>query len=114
MLPWRFLGKAVVLRVEILPQDLKLEMDQLTRKDAILAARYLAFVVGSAHASQMDHKQRKKWLDVLNHSRSNNLDAPSRIWSSVVELIGRHESAYLEHRRSYALEGCSSPARGQD
>src|ERR1700689_1928938 len=60
MIPGSFLGHKVVLR-ELLPQDLKLEMDQLTRDEAILAARYLAFVVGSAHACQMDDRSRKAW-----------------------------------------------------
>ncbi len=31
------------------------------------------------------------------------LDAPSWLWSSVVDLLGIHERAYLEHCRAYAL-----------
>jgi uncharacterized protein (DUF2252 family) len=103
MLPWRFLHNAVVLR-ELLPQDLKLEMDQLTRNEAILAARYLASVVGSAHASQMDNAARKEWRATLLRNYSKDLDAPSWLWSSVVELVAHHETAYLEHCRKYALE----------
>jgi uncharacterized protein (DUF2252 family) len=102
MLPWRFLGSSVVLR-ELLPQDLKLEMDQLTRDEAIVAARYLASVVGSAHASQMDNKTRKEWRATLRRNRSTDLEAPSWLWSSVVELVAYHETAYLEHCRQYAL-----------
>jgi uncharacterized protein (DUF2252 family) len=102
MLPWKFLGTPVVLR-ELLPQDLKLEMDQLTRDEAILAARYLAFVVGKAHASQMDSKAQKAWHATLRRNRSKGLDAPSWLWSSVVELVVHHETAYLEHCREYAL-----------
>ena len=45
------------------PQDLKLEMDQLTRAEAIDAARFLASVVGAAHAQQMDRDAREKWQD---------------------------------------------------
>ena len=103
MLPWRFLNSTVVLR-ELLPQDLKLEMDQLTRDEAISAARYLASVVGVAHASQLDRKTRQEWQTVLSRNRSKTVDAPSWLWSSVVELVAHHESAYLEHCRSYALE----------
>ena len=103
MLPWRFLNSTVVLR-ELLPQDLKLEMDQLTRDEAISAARYLASVVGVAHGSQLDHKTRQEWQTVLSRNRSKTVDAPSWLWSSVVELVAHHESAYLEHCRSYALE----------
>jgi len=102
MLAWRLLDKSVVLR-ELLPQDLKLEMDQLSRDEAILAARYLAFIVGRAHASQMDNTARKKWRSTLLGNRSKNLDAPSWLWSSVVELVAHHERAYLEHCRKYAL-----------
>ena len=38
---------------ELMPQDLKLEIDQLTRDEAVSVARYLASVVGKAHARQM-------------------------------------------------------------
>jgi uncharacterized protein (DUF2252 family) len=103
MLPWKFLNNSVVLR-ELLPQDLKLEMDQLTRDEAILAARYLASIVGRAHASQMDNKAGKAWRTTLRRNHSKKLDAPSWLWSSVVELVAHHETAYLEHCRIYALE----------
>ena len=45
---------SIVLYTRALPQDLKLEIDQLTRADAMKAARFLAAVVGKAHARQMD------------------------------------------------------------
>jgi uncharacterized protein (DUF2252 family) len=101
MLPFKFLNRSVVMR-ELLPQDLKLEMDQLTRTEAVVAARYLASVVGRAHASQMDSKQRKKWSQELNAHQAKNLEAPSWLWSSVVALVASHETAYLEHCRLYA------------
>lgn len=103
MMAEKFLGRPVVLR-ELLPQDLKLELDQLTRDDAISAAHFLAGVVGRAHARQMDAKDRKKWRDDLNRNRLKSLDAPSWLWRSVVELSSIHESAYLEHCRQYALK----------
>jgi uncharacterized protein (DUF2252 family) len=31
------------------------------------------------------------------------LDAPSWLWSSVVDLVAVHETAYLEHCRRFAL-----------
>ena len=34
--------------------------------------------------------------------RSKTLNAPSWLWSSVVELIAFHEKAYLEHCRRNA------------
>jgi uncharacterized protein (DUF2252 family) len=103
MIAGRFLKHTVVLR-ELLPQDLKLEMDQLTHDEAILAARYLAFVVGNAHASQMDDRSRREWRKTLLHDFSPNLAAPSWLWASVVDLIAQHETAYLEHCRRYALD----------
>jgi uncharacterized protein (DUF2252 family) len=103
MLPGHFSGTSAVLR-ELLPQDLKLEMDQLTREEAIGAARFLASVVGEAHAQQMDRDARKEWRTVLKHDRSKTLDAPSWLWTSVVQLVASHESAYLEHCRQYALD----------
>jgi uncharacterized protein (DUF2252 family) len=107
MQPAQFLGRGVVVR-ELLPQDLKLKMDQLTREDAIAAARYLAAVVGKAHARQMQPASREEWRADLNRQRSKNLDAPSWLWSSVVDLIATHEVAYLEHCRRYALEAGNS------
>ena len=102
MLAAKFLSRPVVLR-ELMPQDLKLEMDQLTREEAVASARYLAGVVGKAHARQMDAATRRRWVAELGRNRSKSLDAPGWLWSSVVELIANHETAYLEHCRRYAM-----------
>jgi uncharacterized protein (DUF2252 family) len=103
MLPGHFSGTPAVMR-ELLPQDLKLEMDQLTRDEAIGAARFLASVVGEAHAKQMGKDERREWRTCLEQNRSKKLDAPSWLWTSVVQLVASHESAYLEHCRQYALD----------
>ncbi len=102
MMAAQLLGKSVVLR-ELLPQDLKLEMDRLTRDQIVGSSRFLAGVVGKAHARQMDHDTRTKWLTDLQRDRSKTLDAPSWLWTSVVDLVASHEKAYLEHCRQYAL-----------
>jgi uncharacterized protein (DUF2252 family) len=52
----------------------------------------------------MDEATRRAWLTELARNRSGALDAPSWLWSSVVELTAAHEAAYLEHCRRYALE----------
>jgi len=101
MMALRFLGKSVFIR-ELLPQDLKLEIDQLTRDEAVQAAKYLASVVGAAHSRQMTSDVRKQWRAILSRDRSKRLDAPSWLWSSVVDLMANHELAYLEHCRIYA------------
>lgn len=103
MVAGRLLGKAVVVR-ELLPQDLKLEIEQLTRAEAMEVARFLAHVVGQGHARQLDGPDRARWLKELGRNRSRSLDAPSWLWDSVVDLVATHEAAYLQHCRRYALE----------
>ena len=88
----RLLGRSVLLR-ELMPQDLKLEIDQLTREEAVSAARYLASVVGRAHARQMDSVRRRDFRSSLRVRRPRRLNAPSWLWSSVVELAAAHEVA---------------------
>jgi uncharacterized protein (DUF2252 family) len=106
MLAARF-GKHAVFVRELRPQDLKLDIEHLTREQAMRAARFLAVVVGMAHARQMDETTRKEWRLTLERSRAKKREAPSWLWSSVVELMGRHETAYLEHCRKYVMEGAT-------
>jgi uncharacterized protein (DUF2252 family) len=101
MLAVRLGGRDLVMR-ELMPQDLKFDLDRLTQEEAVAAARYLAGVVGKAHGRQMDVKVRSSWLAKLRKQHSKSLDAPSWLWSSVVALIADHETAYLEHCRLYA------------
>ncbi|KQT46740.1 hypothetical protein ASG52_13630 [Methylobacterium sp. Leaf456] len=101
MLPARILGKPVVVR-ELLPQDLKLDVDQFGSGEAVRAARYLAHVVGAAHGRQMSRTVRAEWRRAVASGTPAAEGAPSWLWSSVVELAGRHEVGYLEHCRSYA------------
>src|SRR5450432_1762533 len=118
MLAWRFAESVVVLR-ELLPQDLKLEMDQLTREEAIAAARFLAGVVGKAHASQMDDKTRKKWRTDLSRNRSKNLDAPLVVVVECCGISGQPRSClfiadnmrYSPHSASFLRFSCGVPAR---
>uniref|UniRef100_UPI0035CA7277 DUF2252 family protein n=1 Tax=uncultured Sphingomonas sp. TaxID=158754 RepID=UPI0035CA7277 len=102
MLATSLLGKPIVMR-ELMPQDLKLEVDQFTRSEATSAARYLAYVVGKAHARQMDAAARSAWQKTLLDYRGAGIDAPSWLWRSVVDLTASHEAGYLEHCRRYAL-----------
>ena len=76
MLAARFLDKSVVIR-ELLPQEMKLEMERLTQEEAIAAAHFLAAVVGKAHARQMGASIRREWRRDLNLCRTKTLDAPS-------------------------------------
>ena len=101
MMASRLFDRSVVLR-ELMPQDLKIEIDRLSTGEACAIARYLAGVVGRAHGRQMDAGTRRSWVAELTLNRTKNLDAPSWLWSSVVELISLHEAAYLDHCRRYA------------
>ncbi len=103
MLPARLLEKPVFIR-ELLPQDLKLEIEQLSQAEAVEMAAFLAQVVGRAHARQMGAADRKQWLNELKKNRTKSLDAPSWLWNSVVDLVSAHEAAYLNHCRRYAME----------
>jgi uncharacterized protein (DUF2252 family) len=96
------LDTPVIIR-ELLPQDLKLEIEHLDEEEAIKSARFLASVVGHAHCRQMDAKTRRTWRKELQRNRSKTLDAPSWLWTSVVDLVAEHERGYLEHCRKYVL-----------
>jgi uncharacterized protein (DUF2252 family) len=103
MIATALLGKSVFIR-QLLPQDLKIEIEQLTRAEAMEVAHFLARVVGRGHARQLDEGNRKAWFAELQKNRSKTLDAPSWLWNSVVDLVAAHEAAYLQHCRRYALE----------
>ena len=96
-------GWGVVLR-ELMPQDLKLEIETLSCEEAMLAAHYLGAVVGKAQGRQMDQIAKTAWRDELRRRWPKGLDAPFWLWSSVIDPVGSHESAYLEHCRRYALD----------
>jgi uncharacterized protein (DUF2252 family) len=103
MIAAELLGKPVIVR-ELLPQDLKVEIEQLTQRQASKAGRYLGHVVGIAHARQMTQEQRQAWKQTLQKNRRTGLDAPPWLWTSVVDLVGAHERAYLDHCRRFALD----------
>lgn len=102
MIAGRMLGKPFVIR-ELMPQDLKLEVGRLTQTEAMSLAAYLGGVVGVAHGRLMSAADRRRWRADLTRARSTTLDAPGWLWSSVVDLMGIHERAYLEHCRRHAL-----------
>jgi uncharacterized protein (DUF2252 family) len=109
MLAGRMLDKAVFIR-QLLPQDLKVEIETLSRGEAMSVAEFLAHVVGRGHARQMAMADCRRWLAELQRNRSKNLDAPSWLWNSVVELMAAHEAAYLNHCRRYAIADAAGTA----
>jgi uncharacterized protein (DUF2252 family) len=103
MVACHVLDRSVFVR-ELLPQDLKCELDELSAEDASGVANYLGMVVGRAHGRQLNASDKAAWLSEIAKHRSPTLDAPSWLWRAVVELVAIHEAAYLEHCRLYALE----------
>ncbi len=101
MISASLLERSVFIR-ELLPQDLKFEIEHLNPDEAKSVAKFLAYIVGKAHSRQMDEATRAAWLDTLKRQRSATLDAPSWLWSSVVDLMMAHEGAYLNHCRIYS------------
>jgi uncharacterized protein (DUF2252 family) len=55
----------------------------------------LAGVVGHAQGRQLDKAKRQEWLTDLSKNHTKSLEAPSWLWSNVVELLAVHEVAYL-------------------
>ncbi len=100
MLAMQMLNKPVFVR-ELLPQDLKIDIVKLGRKQATVAAAYLAHVLGSAHSRQMDAATRKSWCKELRRNHTQTLDAPSWLWRAVTGLLSMHERDYLNHCRLY-------------
>jgi uncharacterized protein (DUF2252 family) len=63
------LGNSVFVR-ELLPQDLKLEIEALTREEALSVAEFLAYTVGLAHARQLNSTDREGWLADLQRGQN--------------------------------------------
>jgi uncharacterized protein (DUF2252 family) len=51
----------------------------------------------------MSSETRRQWHAELTRDQSEDLDAPSWLWSAVVGLLVSHEETYLEHCRRYVL-----------
>jgi uncharacterized protein (DUF2252 family) len=102
MLAAELMGRPVFVR-ELLPQDLKLEIERLTRAEATEVAAFLGRIVGKAHARQMDGATAASWRAILGRGRSKTLDAPGWLWTSIVDLVASHEAGYLHHCRRYAM-----------
>jgi uncharacterized protein (DUF2252 family) len=97
------LGKPAFVR-ELMPQDLKIEIERLTADEATELGGFLGGIVGKAHNRQMDRNERSQWRRELRRSRSKSMAAPGWLWKNVVDLLVDHEKAYLEHCRKYALQ----------
>ena len=85
-----------------MPQDLKLELDQLTVKESVTGG-CLPGLSGGKRTRPPDGlgNTRSSWQKELAGNRTNNLDAPSWLWTSVVGLLWRTK------RRTSNTAGCT-------
>jgi uncharacterized protein (DUF2252 family) len=103
MMAAHLLGKAVVIR-ELMPQDLKIDGENLDEDDSISLARYLGYAVGRAHGRQLSDHVRGQWFKEMSRDRADDAATPGWLWSAVVDLMGVHEAAYLDHCRAIAAD----------
>jgi alkylated DNA repair dioxygenase AlkB len=68
--------RTVIIR-ELCPQDLKIELAEISREEAIDTAYFLGAIVGKAHGRQMTLAQRNEWISGLKRKRQNSIDTPS-------------------------------------
>ncbi|MEO8841655.1 MAG: DUF2252 family protein [Kofleriaceae bacterium] len=115
MLAGTLLERSVFVR-ELLPQDLKVELDRIDPGDARRLAFYLGKVVGRAHRRQLTTEQTAAWTTELAAHRTKNLDAPSWLWQALIQLVALHEHAYLDHCRRYAMAAAraAEPTESED
>ena len=115
MLAGTLLDRSVFVR-ELLPQDLKVELDRIDATDARRLAFYLGKVVGRAHRRQMNPEDTRAWTLEMAAHRTKDLDAPSWLWTALVQMVSLHERAYLEHCRRYALTAArvAEPTESED
>ncbi|MCJ2069871.1 DUF2252 domain-containing protein [Methylobacterium sp. J-030] len=105
MVAGHVLGKPVTIR-ELMPQDLKIDAEQFSRREAVRVAGHLAAVLGRAHGRQMDEPARRTWIDAVR-APGPGPDAPGWLWSVVTDLMGAHQRGYLEHCYRIAREDLS-------
>lgn len=105
MVAGHVLGKPVTVR-ELMPQDLKIDAEQFSRREAVRVAGHLAAILGRAHGRQMDGATRQGWIAVVREPGPGP-DAPGWLWSVVTGLMGEHQRGYLEHCYRIAREDLS-------
>ena len=110
MVAAHFNGRPVTVR-ELAPQDLKIDADQFSRGEAVRVAGHLAAIVGRAHGRQMALPDREAWAGVILAPGADE-GAPRWLWSAVTDLLGRHQSGYLEHCRRIARDDMGTDAAG--
>lgn len=99
----RLLHRSVFIR-ELTPQDIKPDISRMTRAEAVRITEYFAGVLGRAHGRQLREDDRKAWSRALMRYRRARGQAPAWLWNATVELLGLHETGYLQHCRALLLD----------
>ena len=102
MMAAKLLEKSVVVR-ELMPQDLKVEVSQLSRTEAMKSGALSSRRCRTRARPPNDVQPTTGLAIRLSKNHKGSLEAPSWLWASVVELLGLHEAAYLNHCRRFAL-----------
>jgi uncharacterized protein (DUF2252 family) len=105
------MGTPISVR-ELLPQDLKFELDAMADDAVDDLGTYLGSVIAMAHARQLTPAQCAEWLEAFRREHASRSTAPSWLWAAVVDLVALHEGAYLEHCREHTASGV--PERAPD
>ena len=95
------MGTSSIFVRELLPQDLKIEIELLTEEEAASVAFLLASILGQAHGRQMRRNERTSWGRTLRSATTKSLDVPSCLWTAIVRQLARHEEGYLAHCRRH-------------
>jgi uncharacterized protein (DUF2252 family) len=98
-------GELGVLVRELMPQDLKVSIDRIGPEESVAIGRYLGAVVGRAHGHQLSADDARAWrAELLGRPKKGSPD-PAWLWALLPDLIGAHESAYLQHCARLAASG---------
>jgi hypothetical protein len=77
----------------LLPQDLKLEIETLSREEAVGGAELFLARAAGMRGKWRGENAANGWPNCAGN-RNKSLDAPSWLWNSVVDLAAAHEAAY--------------------
>lgn len=101
MIASEVLGTPVFVR-ELRAEDLKIELTEIDRRDAVAVGEQLGEIVGIAHARQLRDGDAERWRAELSRACPRPDEPPEWLWAAIVDLIGDHQSAYLRHGQRVA------------
>ena len=94
------LGKSLIVR-ELMPEEKKAKLAGLEEGELRSVGAFLGAIVARAHARQLTATQARAWLRSFR-GRGRGRPVPTWLWETFVNLVGVHESAYLQHCETVA------------